>query len=197
MSETTLTAERVRANRAAGYWRNETVDTYLDRWARERPAKTAVVDAGGRLTWAELARTVERTAYGLAEHGIGAGSVVSCQLPNWTEFVVLALAATRLGAILNPIPPTYRGNELRFILNALETQALVIPQRFRSFDYVEMAAELRAHAPRLERVWVARGAPGPGMLPFGSLLETAWESRAGRRPLAGTDPNAVSEVIFT
>jgi cyclohexanecarboxylate-CoA ligase len=182
---------------AAGYWRNETLDVYLDRWARERPDKTATVDASGRLTWSELARTVERVAYGLAEHGIGAGAVISCQLPNWTEFVVLALAATRLGAILNPIPPTYRANELRFILEVLEAQALVVPQRFRNFDYVEMAEGLRARTPRLERVWIARGTPGRDMLPFASLTDTAWEARAGRRPLAGTDPNAVSEVIFT
>jgi cyclohexanecarboxylate-CoA ligase len=197
MIETDLTAERIREATAAGYWRNETVDGYLDRWARERPAKTAAVDASGRLTWAELARTVERVAYGLGEHGLGAGSVISCQLPNWTEFVVLALAATRLGAILNPIPPTYRANELRFMLEVLESQALVIPARFRSFDYVEMAAGLRRDARALERVWVARGAPGDGMLPFAALTETAWEARAGRRPLAGTDPNAVTEVIFT
>jgi cyclohexanecarboxylate-CoA ligase len=195
--ETTLTAETIRANTAAGYWRNETLDVYLDRWARERADKTAVVDASGRLTWAELARTVERVAYGLGEQGIGAGSVIACQLPNWTEFIVLALAATRLGAILNPIPPTYRANELRFMLDVLEAQALVVPERFRNFDYVAMAAELRAGAPRLERVWVARGKPGPGMLPFAALRETAWERRSGRRPLPGTDPNAVSEVIFT
>ena len=197
MIDTQLTPELIRANTAAGYWRNETVDVYLDRWARERPDKTAVVDASGRLTWSQLARTVERVAYGLGEHGLGAGSVISCQLPNWTEFVVLALAATRLGAILNPIPPTYRANELRFILETLQTQALVVPQRFRNFDYVEMAEGLRAGAPRLERVWIARGTPGRDMLPFAALLDTAWETRAGRRPLAGTDPNAVSEVIFT
>jgi cyclohexanecarboxylate-CoA ligase len=169
----------------------------VDRWARERPDKVAAVDASGRFTWAQLGRMVERVAYGLAEHGIGAGSVISCQLPNWTEFVVLALAATRLGAILNPIPPTYRGNELRFILDVLEAQALVIPRRFRTFDYVEMVEGLRGQLPRLERVWVARGAPGSGMASFGTLLETAWEARSGRRSLAGTDPNAVSEVIFT
>ena len=197
MIETDLTPERVRAMTAAGYWRNETVDVYLDRWATERPAKTAAVDASGRLTWAELARAVERVAYGLAEHGMASGSVIACQLPNWTEFIVLALAATRLGAILNPIPPTYRANELRFILDVLEAQAFVVPQRFRNFDYVEMVEGLRAQAPRLERVWVARGTPGRDMLPFASLLETAWEQRAGRRPLLGTDPNAVSEVIFT
>jgi cyclohexanecarboxylate-CoA ligase len=195
--ETDLTPGRIAAMRSAGHWRNETVDVYLDRWAHERADKTAVVDASGRCTWSRLALTVERVAYGLAEHGIGAGSVISCQLPNWTEFVTLALAATRLGAILNPIPPTYRANELRFILDVLETQALVVPARFRSFDYVEMVEGLRAEAPRLERVWVARGKPGAGMLPFAALLDTAWEARAGRRPLAGTDPNAVTEVIFT
>ena len=195
--ETDLTAERVRGARAAGYWRDETLDRYLDRWATERPTKTALVDAGGRVTWAELARTVERVAHGLAEHGIGPGSVVSCQLPNWSEFVILAVAGTRVGAILNPIPPTYRANELRFILDVLEAQALVIPGRFRNFDYVAMAEGLRREAPRLERVWVARGTPGRDMLPFAALLETAWEARAGRRPLAGTEPNAVTEVIFT
>jgi cyclohexanecarboxylate-CoA ligase len=197
MIETDLTPERIGAMTAAGYWRDETLDVYLDRWARERTDKTAAVDAGGRLTWGALARSVERVAYGLAEHGIASGSVISCQLPNWTEFVVLALAATRLGAILNPIPPTYRASELRFILDVLEAQALVVPRRFRNFDYVEMVEGLRPRAPRLERVWVARGTPGHDMLPFASLLETAWEARAGRRPLSGTDPNAVTEVIFT
>jgi len=195
MIETDLTAERVRA--AAGYWRDETLNRYLDRWATERPAKMALVDGSWRVTWGELARTVERVAYGLTDHGIGPGSVVSCQLPNWSEFVILALAATRVGAILNPIPPTYRANELRFILDVLEAQALVIPGRFRNFDYVAMAEGLRREAPRLERVWVARGTPGRDMLPFAALLETAWEARAGRRPLAGTEPNAVTEVIFT
>src|SRR5712691_4882907 len=197
MIETDLTAERVRAATLAGYWRDETIDRYLDRWATQRPEKTALVDGSWRVTWAELARTVERVAHGLAEHGIGPGAVVACQLPNWSEFVILALATTRVGAILNPIPPTYRANELRFILDVLEARALVIPGRFRNFDYVAMAESLRRETPRLERVWVARGTPGRDMLPFAALLETAWEARAGRRPLAGTEPNAVTEVIFT
>ncbi|MGH7314432.1 MAG: AMP-binding protein, partial [Candidatus Rokuibacteriota bacterium] len=192
-----LTEERARAMTAAGWWRNETLDTYLDRWARERPDKTAVVDGAGRLTWAELARQVERVAYGLQASGLGPGSVISCQLPNWNEWVVVALAAVRLGAILNPIPPTYRASELRFILATLAAEALVIPARFRNFDYAEMIAGLRADAPALREVFVARGDPGPGLRPFTGLSDTAWERRAGRRPLAGTDPNRVTEVIFT
>jgi cyclohexanecarboxylate-CoA ligase len=190
-------ADRIRALTDAGYWKNETLDRYLDRWATERPDKPAIVDASGAYTWAELARTVERVAHGLQAAGLGPGAIVSCQLPNWNEFILLALATIRLGGVLNPIPPTYRANELRFILRALETQAFVIPARFRNFDYAGMVDGLRPEVPSLAHVFVARGEPGPGMRPFTALTDRAWEAREGRRPLVGTDPNVVSEVIFT
>jgi len=195
--ETLVTPERVAAMTRAGWWRNETLDAYLDRWARERGDRTAIADGHGRLTWSALARAAERVAYGLQAADIERGHVVSTQLPNWNEWVILALACVRLGAILNPIPPTYRANELGFILRTLESRAFVIPARFRSHDYVAMTAALRAEAPALAHVWVARGEPAVGMRPLAELTDTAWEARQGRRPLPGTDPNEVSEVIFT
>ena len=181
---------------SAGYWKNETLDTYLDRWARTRGDKTAIVDGAGRLTWAALARLVERVAHGLRAAGIEPGAVISCQLPNWNEFIVLALAATRLGAVLNPIPPTYRANELRFILSTLESRALVIPRTFRGFDHADAVAALRRELPALRAIFVARGAAEPSMRPWSWLIDTAWEQRGGAG-LPGTDPNAVSEVVFT
>ncbi len=195
--ETMLTGARIEAMRAGGWWRDATLDTYLDRWARERADKTAIADARGRLTWSALARGVERVAHGLQAAGLERGAVVSAQLPNWNEWILLALACVRVGAILNPIPPTYRASELRFILGRLEAQAFVIPASFRGHDYVAMTAGLRATAPTLRHVWVARGEPGPNMRPFAELTDAAWEARAGRRPLGGTDPNSVSEVVFT
>ena len=192
-----VTPQRIAAMTAGGWWKNETLEAYLDRWATKRPTKPAIVDAMGRLTWQELARAAERVAHGLAAAGIGPGDVVSCQLPNCNEWIILALATIELGAVLNPIPPTYRANELRFILNALEARALVVPARFRNHDHAAMAVELRADTPSLRDVFVVRGSPGEGMRSFTWLTDTAWERREGRRPLAGTDPNAVSEVVFT
>ncbi len=195
--ETTLTEERIQEFTRRRFWRNETVDTYLDRWATRRPDRTAIVDGAGRYRYAELARMVERVAHGLRAHGVDRGSVVSCQLPNWNEFVLVLLAASRLGAVVNPIPPTYRARELRFMLSLLESQALVVPGAFRGFDHVTMVAGLRAAVPCLERVFVARGRPADAMQPFEALTETAWEARAGRRPLEGIGPNDVNEVVFT
>jgi len=194
---TRVAEARARECTEAGLWRNESLETYLDRWATARPDKSAVVDGQGRYTWAALARAVERVAHGLRVHGLEAGGVVSCQLPNWNEFVLVFLAASRLGAVVNPIPPTYRASELRFMLGLLESQALVVPATFRGFEYVPMAAQIRSELPRLERVFVARGEAPAGMEPFSALTDTAWEAKAGRRPLPGSDPNTVHEVVFT
>lgn len=193
----TLSPERMRRFTESGLWRNETLNVYLDRWATERPDKLCMVDRFGRRTYAEVARTVERLAYGLRAHGVEAGRVISCQLPNWSEYPLVMLAAGRLGAVVNPIPPTYRAAELRFMLDRLETQVLVVPQVFRGFDHAHMAAGLRSELPRLDHVFVARGEPAPGMAPFATLTDEPWESRPGRRALPGMDANQVNEIIFT
>jgi cyclohexanecarboxylate-CoA ligase len=194
---TKVAEARAREWTAAGLWRNESLETYLDRWATVRPDKTALVDGRGRYTWADLARAVERVAHGLRAHGLEEGGVVSCQLPNWSEFALVFLAASRLGAVVNPIPPTYRASELRFMLGLLESQALIVPATFRGFDYREMAAQIRGGLPRLERVFVTRGEVAPGMEPFAALTDTAWEAKPGRGPLPGSDPDTVHEVVFT
>jgi len=72
----------------------------------------------------------------------------------------------------------------------------VIPARFRGFDHVAMADGLRAEAPSLRTVFVARGTPGPDMRPFETLTGAPWET-THPTALPGTDPDAVSEVIFT
>jgi non-ribosomal peptide synthetase component E (peptide arylation enzyme) len=99
--------------------------------------------------------------------------------------------------VINPIPPSYRARELGFMLDLLETSVLVVPGTFRGFDHAQLARELRARLPRLEHVFVARGPAGPDLTPFARLTTEAWEARAGRRPLPGTDPTRVHEVVFT
>ena len=194
---TDLTPARVRDCVARGFWRNETLAHWLDRWATRRPDHPATIDGAGRLTWAQLARRVERVAHGLAAHGAGPAGAVAVQLPNWSEFVVLLLAAERAGAAVTPIPPIYRASELRFILGLVAPAVVVIPGLFRGFDHRAMLDELRADVSAVRHVFVARGAPGRGMQSLAVLEQTAWEARARRGALPGTDPNAVHEVIFT
>jgi 3-phosphoshikimate 1-carboxyvinyltransferase len=132
----------------------------LDRHARERPGERAVVAVDGdgevtELSWGALAAEVERAAGLLVGLGVGPGEPVAFQLPNRLEFVTVALATLRIGAVCEPLMPIFRERELRFMLGQSEARVLFVPRVFRGRDHYGMALELRAALPALEHVLVA------------------------------------------
>jgi cyclohexanecarboxylate-CoA ligase len=153
----------------AGHWRDRFVDEFVAEAARLRPDALAVVDGLVRLTYAELERSVQSVAASLAALGVTRGEVVSWQLPNWYETVVLHHAVLRLGAVSNPIVPIYRQREVGYILAQAESRVVVVPETFRGFDYAAMIAQLRPDLPALQHVVIARST-GAAQLTFDHLL---------------------------
>jgi cyclohexanecarboxylate-CoA ligase len=82
------------------------------------------------------------TAAAFAERGIGAGTVVSWQLPTTLETVVIMAALARLGAVQNPIIPLLREHEVGFITGQLSSEYLVVPEFWRGFDHGGLARAL-------------------------------------------------------
>src|SRR3954471_2895019 len=100
-----------------GYWRDDdTLAHWLTRHAAERPDAPAVAGAGTVITWRDLERRVLCVGQGLKDKGIGAGDVVAMQLPNTLEFLLVHLAAARLGAVLCTVHMPHRGAEIETIL---------------------------------------------------------------------------------
>ena len=126
------------------------------------PDKTAVIDAQGMaLSYAEVDMLASRIARYLADCGINTLDVVSCQLPGWVEFLPIYVACLKIGAVINPIPPNLRYNELKHILSACDSKVLFVPRRFRKMQYCEMAVRLRRVVDSL-RVVVAVDKKGEG-----------------------------------
>jgi len=125
--------------------------------------------------------------------GLRPGDVISFQLPNWIETMVINLAACRAGLVVNPIVPIYRDSEVRYILRDARAKLFLIPERFRSFDYPGMVARLRADLPHLQHVVVVRGRAA-GCLAYGELLASGADREA--QSTSG-DPNAVKLVLYT
>jgi long-chain acyl-CoA synthetase len=91
---------------------------FLNANAGFRPDTTAIVCGERRLTHAELLERVERAAEGLRRRGIGSGDAVAVVLPNGPAFVTAFLAITGIGAIVVPLNPQFKVDELAFSLNA-------------------------------------------------------------------------------
>ncbi len=153
-----LIAPRLKAMTEAGYWRNQTINDFMAQAMRECPQKTAVVgyrsdrSAPDRLSYAELEQRVLRIARSFTAMGVGHSDVVSFQLPNWWEFIAVALACARVGAVANPIMPIFRQRELKFMLDFGESKLFIVPKLYKGFDYEAMAREMLPnldHAPRL------------------------------------------------
>jgi acyl-CoA synthetase (AMP-forming)/AMP-acid ligase II len=115
----------------------------LEERVRANPDALAAVDEDGRtLTWAESKRAAERAAAGFHALGVGAGDVVSWQLPTWLEAKVLVLALARLGAIQNPMLPIYREREVGFVVRQAQSKVLVVPQEWAGFNFEAMATDI-------------------------------------------------------
>jgi len=118
-----------RSMRASGFWIDKSFDEFLQQAVAATPEKLALLADRAdraepkRLTYAELGDLVSRAAAALKQLGIGPRDVVSVQLPNWWEFAVIALAAFRVGAVVNPLMPIFREHELSYMLDFAETVA--------------------------------------------------------------------------
>ena len=125
--------------------------------------------------------------------------MVSFQLPNWIEFLVLHFAATRIGAVSNPLIPIYRDREVGFMVGFAESKVLVVPREFRKFDYPAMVDRLRPSWPALQHVFVVDGQPGDANPSWESFMATPWEQRRDPAELAAVrpDPNEVTLLMFT
>lgn len=197
--ETRITGEMAREYTKAGYWLNKTICDYLKEAVRRDPDKEAIVDPYRRMTYGELDFMVDRLALGLLELGVKPGDIVSFQLPNWYQFVVIHYALTRIGAVSNPLIPIYRHREIRFMLQLCESEFMFIPSQFRGFDYPEMMKELAPDLPSLKHIYVIGDNVPPGMKSFQELMETPWERKRDVSALdkIEMDYNAVTEIIFT
>jgi cyclohexanecarboxylate-CoA ligase len=158
--EIALSPARANTLRAQGWWRDKTINACFDQVLERSPDKTALVahtrgnEAARRISYRELDRLVATASASLSALGVGRGDVVSIQLPNVWQFVVTSLAASRIGAVVNPLMPILRERELAYMLDFCEAKILVVPSRYRGHDHAAMARGLLPQLTKLKRLVV-------------------------------------------
>jgi len=160
------TAEEIARHHEQGLWAEDTLFGLVERQAATRPDKVFGTDATTSLSYADLRDQALALAVGLRRRGLGPGDRVAAQIPSWTEFFVIATAVARIGAILVPIMPIYRRDEVGFIVETAEVKAAFTASTYRGFDHGGMFVDLAATSPVLETVIVLRP---EGDLPAGAV----------------------------
>lgn len=150
--------------REAGYWTGETFPVWFAERVAAQPDHLAIVGAGERWTYRDLARRAEGVASGLREAGLEPGDRVLVQLPNVPAFFAATFGAFLAGVIPVFALPAHRETELTHFARVAEARAFIVPDRIGAVDHRELARHVLKAAPTVAHVFVAGDAAEFGAL---------------------------------
>lgn len=189
-----------------------TLSSVLRSTAARCPDHDAVVfpQIGVRWSWRELNAKVDEAAQALVAVGVENGEKLGIWSMNCPEWVVVQLAAARIGAVLVNVNPAYRLHELEDALRMADVATLVVGRPFKSSDFVGMVEALcpeiaargapgwtAVKLPNLRRVIAIDERPGPGWVTWVDLMAGGSRSDEWMRREAATRPLDVMNVQFT
>ncbi|MFE1802696.1 AMP-binding protein [Streptomyces sp. NPDC059517] len=193
-----FTEEQIQSYYADGSWCDYNFFDALERQVRERPDKVFVTDSTTSYTFRELRDAALRLAVGLVRRGVAPGDRVTVQVPNWTEFVVISLAVSRVGALIVPIMPIYRRDEVGHIVGSAGPKVAFTTGRYRGFDHDAMFLDMAGDSPTLDTVIVVRGErTTEGSLRYEDVLAEVTPEEAGAELPAAPGPDEPWVIVFS
>ncbi len=129
---------------------SRTLGDLIDELAAATPRAPALVSGAERLDFAALKTRTDDVARALLGLGIGRGDRVALLCSNRSEWVVVSVAAARLGAPVAAISTFSSPREFAYALEHSGAKALVMLNRFRGRHFLQALAELcpeLAHCP--------------------------------------------------
>ena len=168
----------------------KTMGEMFDDIAEKYPDNDAIVSLhqGIRYTYRELENEVNRTAKGLLGLGLKKGDRVALWATNVAEWIITQFATAKVGMIMVTINPAYRTHELEYVLRQSEANALILIDKFKTSDYIQMFNEVCPEAktsepghiesenlPFLKTVILIRGERQPGMYTWADMRKVGDE----------------------
>lgn len=149
--------------------------------------RDALVFGERRWTYRQLDEDVHALAAALAEDGVSRGSRVGIVADNVPEFLLLALATSRLGAVFVPLNYRLTAVELAHLLRHSGVLAIAtVP------EYADLVAQASAELSGLRRY--ALEPIGPTWTSVADLVE---RHRGARVPDAELDDDALQRIVYT
>lgn len=187
---TLLSAARMAAHRADGFWRDETLYQLAAGHAVTSPGAIAVRDRTRALSWASLVAAADRLAADLYRRGLRPGKRVAVWVPARVETAIVLLACSRNGLICCPsLHRDHTVGDIAALLGRMRAEALVVqPGHGADADRHDIIAAAGAVA-SIRHIYALRPA-AELPVPFIDLDPTG-------SPAVANEPDAISYLAFT
>lgn len=159
---TRFTQEMIDEYLEKGLWLKESIADLWDQNAKLIPGKEALIDSKVRLTWLQVKELSDKIALGFLKRGYQKDEVIHVLLPNCCDSFVVRLACEKAGILALTSLMTLREAELEHVITTFEVKGIVLPLKFRSFDYYQAIADMRSKLPSLKDIFVVGDKVPPG-----------------------------------
>lgn len=185
-----------------------------DEMAARFPDAEALVYGDLRLTFVELAARIDDAAKRLIAAGVAPGENVALWLNNQPEWMFIAFAIQKIGAVLVPLNTRFRTRDLGYVLGQSDSVMLITHDVSGPVGYLDMAREAvdlptdvttvsDDRFPHLRGVIIVdddeAAKPRPGTLNWNDLAaagQTVTDQTLAERAEA-VDPDAVTFIMYT
>ena len=104
---------------------NITYNEHLERWAREKPAKIAVIGVNRQYTYQELNEAANKVAHALLDNGVALEDRVVMFMPRIAEAYVVREGIVKSGGAFVPIDPKYPDDRVEYIIENSNSKVLI------------------------------------------------------------------------
>lgn len=150
---------------------------YLRQHARQQPEKAAFVWYGTAISYGQLDAMSDTFAAQLHKLGVVKGDRVALFMQNCPQYVIAHMGIQKLGAVVGPCSPLFKGHELEYQLSDLGAKVIVAADVL--YDTVQAARPKSA----IEHVFLTHYAD---LLPQQPTINVPDEIRTPKRRIAGT-----------
>lgn len=120
----------------------KTIPQVIKEAANKWPDKLAIKFKGQPITYSDQYHKICSLAKGLQNLGIKKGDHVATLLGGCIEWFYISYAITMVGAVIVPINVTFRNEELHYVLRRSDAKALIMTDKFRNFNYIELMKKI-------------------------------------------------------
>eukprot|EP00768_Dysnectes_brevis_P001175 gnl/Dysnectes_brevis/1284_a1439_1550.p1 GENE.gnl/Dysnectes_brevis/1284_a1439_1550~~gnl/Dysnectes_brevis/1284_a1439_1550.p1 ORF type:complete len:627 (+),score=218.22 gnl/Dysnectes_brevis/1284_a1439_1550:52-1932(+) len=127
----------------------------VDRYAKSMPNNIAIIDSDSHkeYTWKQLSTLSKAFAAHLMSSGLKAGDTIAFSLVLLPEFIIIMVAAGRVGCRIAPLDPRFTATEVDAAFRVLNPKAYLFLGKTPAKDFLPMVKKVKALHPSIP-LWV-------------------------------------------
>jgi acyl-CoA synthetase (AMP-forming)/AMP-acid ligase II len=139
------------------YWQ------YVEYWSEADPEFPSLRDDHRTITALEFQQKTDQLAEAFLYLGVRKGDRITTILPQGIDYILVMIAANKVGAILVPLDVKFRATDIKRFLSHAEPKVMVALPHVQDFDIAKTLASLGSEFDNMRKIWVGTSEHGTSL----------------------------------